>query len=181
MNKELRDCLENDLTKLGTKAIMTAPCHKKEIMKLNEASEPGFYVTEDDEERLYLYEVLKNTDEEWLKEEPDAILLVDEWIYVYTDYDDRKVYESNGTLQCIDLVDSFNVIRLKDKFKMFGESGQYLVQNKPTYKELYTQLLETNKKLKQENQKLKDKLSKVKKIKKEIRKMKEHSHLISTK
>ena len=134
-------------------------------MKLNEASEPGFYVAEDDEERLYLYEVLKNTDEEWLEEEPDAILLVDEWIYVYTDYDDRKVYESNGTLQCIDLVDSFNVIRLKDKFKMFGESGQYLVQNKPTYKELYMQLLEINKMLEQENQELKDKLSKIKKNK----------------
>lgn len=147
------------MKKLGTKAIMTAPGHKKEIIKLNEVSEPGFYVAEDDEERLYLYEVLENTDEEWLKEEPDAILLVEEWIYSYTDYDDRKIYELSSTLQYIEQADSSNVIKLENKFKLFGQAGLYLIEDKPTYKELYMQLLEINKMLEQENQELKNKLS----------------------
>lgn len=123
-------------------------------MKFNEIDESGFYVTEDDEDKLCIYEVFKNS---------DAVWIVDEWIYKYIDYDDRKVYSTTRNVEPINCLDSSNIIKLENKFKMFGEAGQYLIEDKPTYKELYTQLLEINKELKQENQELKDKLSKIKK------------------
>ena len=47
------------MKKLGTKAIMTAPRHKKEIMKLNEVSEPGFNLAEVEKEGLNLKNVQK--------------------------------------------------------------------------------------------------------------------------
>lgn len=123
-------------------------------MKFNEVDESGFYVTEDDEDKLCIYEVFKNS---------DAVWIVDEWIYKYIDYDDRKVYSTTRNVEPINCLDSSNIIKLENKFKMFGEAGQYLIEDKPTYKELYMQLLEINKMLEQENQELKDKLSKIKK------------------
>lgn len=125
-------------------------------MKFNEVDESGFYVTEDDEDKLCIYEVFKNS---------DAVWIVDEWIYKYIDYDDRKVYSTTRNVEPINCLDSSNIIKLENKFKMFGEAGQYLIEDKPTYKELYMQLLEINKMLEQENQELKDKLSKIKKNK----------------
>ena len=54
-------------------------------MKLNEITETGYYTCELDAERETIFEVIKNTDEVWLKEAPEQTLLIDEWTYEYTD------------------------------------------------------------------------------------------------
>lgn len=103
---------------------------------IKEITECGFYCSKDDTERLYIYEVIKNTDEEWLKENPEATLLIDEWLYDYTDYDDRKVYGTSGNL--IDVCDASTceVYKIEDtKYKIYGNCGQFLIEDKPTYKE----------------------------------------------
>lgn len=79
---------------------------------LKDINETGFYCAVDDTERLYIYEVINNVSQEWIKKDPKAKLL-DQWIYDYTDYDDRKVYGTSGNLEC----------------------GQFLVEDKPIYKE----------------------------------------------
>lgn len=104
---------------------------------IKEITECGFYCSKDDVERLYIYEVIKNTDEEWLKENPEATLLIDEWIYDYTDYDDRKVYNTGGnlTVVCNDSA-KCKVYKIEDtKYKICGNYGQFLIEDKPTYKE----------------------------------------------
>ena len=104
---------------------------------LKDITETGFYCSVDDTERLYIYEVINNVIQEWIKKDPKAKLLIDQWIYDYTDYDDRKVYGTSGNLEptycniCTD-----KVYKIEDtKFKIFGNCGQFLVEDKPTYKE----------------------------------------------
>ena len=106
-------------------------------MKLNEIKEVGFYVDQLDEQREIIYEVIENTDEEWLKEAPEQKLLIDEWIYDYTDYDDRKVYGTSGNLVTVcNNISNCKVYKIKDtKYKIYGNCGQYLIEDKPTYKE----------------------------------------------
>ena len=58
---------------------------------LKDINETGFYCAVDDTERLYIYEVINNVIQEWIKKDPKAKLLIDQWIYDYTYYDDRKV------------------------------------------------------------------------------------------
>ena len=104
---------------------------------LKDINETGFYCAVDDTEHLYIYEVINNVSEEWIKKDPKAKLLIDRWIYDYTDYDDRKVYGTSGNLEptycniCTD-----KVYKIEDtKFKIFGNCGQFLLEDKPTYKE----------------------------------------------
>lgn len=104
---------------------------------IKEITECGFYCAKEDLERLYIYEVIKNTDEEWLKETPEQTLLIDEWIYDYTDYDDRKVYTTSGNLVavCNDSA-TCKVYKIEDtKYKIYGNNGLFLIEDKPTYKE----------------------------------------------
>lgn len=109
----------------------------KEQIMINEINETGFYCAVDDTERLYIYEVINNTDEGWLKENPDATLLIDEWIYDYTDNDDRKIYSTSGNLVALCFEKSTcEVIKITDTaYKIYGGFGQYLIEDKPTYKE----------------------------------------------
>lgn len=114
---------------------------------LREVTETGFYCAVDDIERLYVFEVINNTDEEWLKENPEDALLIDEWIYDYTDYDDRKVYGTSGNLVSIRCdVSTCKVYKIEDtKYKIY-KSGLYLIEDKPTYKEqVQAQALELEK------------------------------------
>ena len=106
-------------------------------MKLNEIKEVGFYVDQLDEQREIIYEVIENTDEEWLKEAPEQTLLIDEWIYDYTDYDDRKIYGTSGNLVAVcNDTSTYKVYKIKDtKYKIYGNCGEYLIEDKPTYKE----------------------------------------------
>lgn len=42
-------------------------------MNLNEITETGFYKAINDEKPTFIFEVIKNTDEEWLRDNPQAI------------------------------------------------------------------------------------------------------------
>lgn len=105
--------------------------------KLRDITECGFYCQIGDKDRYYIYEIIKNTDKQWLQDVPEAKFLIDEWIYDYTDYDDRKIYGTSGnlTVTCFDETNIF-VYKIKDiKYKIYGNCGQYLIEDKPTYKE----------------------------------------------
>ena len=52
-------------------------------MKLNELNEVGFYCSACDSKRNFIYEVIENTDEEWLRESPEDKFLIDTWLYNY--------------------------------------------------------------------------------------------------
>lgn len=104
---------------------------------LKDINETGFYCAVDDTERLYIYEVINNVSQEWIKKDPKAKLLIDQWIYDYTDYDDRKVYGTSGNLEATYCnICTNKVYKIEDtKFKIFGNCGQFLMEDKPTYKE----------------------------------------------
>lgn len=107
------------------------------MMKLNEIKEVGFYREENDSDRKIIFEIYKNGDREWLEKDPNATLLLDTWIYEYKDENDRKRYFANGDLSAVYLDEtSINVIKIEDtNYKIFGEYGHLLVEDKPTYKE----------------------------------------------
>lgn len=109
----------------------------KEHIFLKDIKETGFYCGVNDKGRDVIFEIIKNTDEEWLKENPDATLLIDEWIYDYTDNDDRRIYGTSGNLVALCFEKSTcEVIKITDTaYKIYGNSGQYLIEDKPTYKE----------------------------------------------
>ena len=92
---------------------------------LREVTETGFYCAVDDTERLYVYEIINNKDEEWLKEDPEQTLLIDEWLYDYTDYDDRKIYGTSGNLVAVcNDTSTCKVYKIQDtKYKMYGNCG----------------------------------------------------------
>lgn len=104
-------------------------------MKLNKVKEIGFYRAIKDERPDYIFEVIKNTDEEWLKDNPKATLLVDEWGYEYTDDDDRRHYETFGRLMQVQNADEIEVKKMTEKFVLSGLAGNHLTEDKPTYKE----------------------------------------------
>ena len=104
-------------------------------MKLNEIKEVGFYTT-DLKNREVIYEVLENTDEVWLKDEPDKTLLIDEWTYTGTDTNDRKVYQClNGNLIGVKFADDIDVVKITDVnyTTPYGNSGTIIREDKPTY------------------------------------------------
>ena len=105
-------------------------------MKLNEITETGFYYQPEDTDRTYIYEVLKNTDEVWLKEEPEQKLLIDEWVFDYTDINGITYYEASGNLTSVQNASPVEVVKITDKkYKVCGQSGQFLVEDVPNYKE----------------------------------------------
>ena len=114
-------------------------------MKIKNIKETGFYKVEDYND--IVFEVIENTDEKWLEEEPDAKLLLDVWNYDYTDSDDRKHYETEGALYRLDTADYGNVDVEKAEQKYFLpetsiNAGCFLVEDKPTYKEIIIKLKE---------------------------------------
>ena len=104
-------------------------------MKLNEIKKVGFYRAINDKKPNYIFEVFKNTDKEWLKDNPQAKLLVDEWGYEYTDEEDRRHYETFGRLMQVQNADKIEVKKMTESFVISGKSGNHLTENKPTYKE----------------------------------------------
>lgn len=144
-------------------------------MKLNEVTETGFYTGELDTERETIFEVIKNTDEVWLKETPEQTLLIDEWTYEYTDEDGRKHYEIyGGNLIAVVNAEPFDVVKITDtKYTMDVSdptiaskcNSTSMMEDKPTRLEIAEQQLEqlkkSNKELKKENDRLNVELSKV--------------------
>lgn len=105
-------------------------------MKLNEITEIGVYYQPEDTDRTYIYEVIENTDEVWLKEAPEQKFLIDEWLFDYIDHDDRANYGTAGNLMAVENASSVEVVKIKDKkYKVTGGCGEYLIEDKPTYKE----------------------------------------------
>ena len=127
-------------------------------MKLNEVTETGYYTCELDAERETIFEVIKNTDEVWLKEAPEQTLLIDEWIYKYTDEDGRKHYEIyGGNLVSVVNAEPFDVVKITDtKYSISGIAGTHLMEDKPTRLEIAEQQL---KQLKADNKQLKEESS----------------------
>lgn len=109
-------------------------------MKLNKVKEIGFYRAIKDERPDYIFEVIKNTDEEWLKDNPKATFLVDEWGYEYTDDDDRRHYEPFGSLIQVQYADEIEVEKMTENFVISGKTGTHLTEDKLTYKEKYLKM-----------------------------------------
>lgn len=84
-------------------------------MKLNEINEIGFYKELYDKKPDYIFEVIENTDEEWLKDEPEQNLLIDEWLFDYVDNDDRFHYGCAGNLVAVENADDIEVVKITDK------------------------------------------------------------------
>ena len=125
---------------------------------LKDITETGFYCSVDDTERLYIYEVINNVIQEWIKKDPKAKLLIDQWIYDYTDYDDRKVYGTSGNLEATYCnICTNKVYKIEDtKFKIFGNCKQFLMEDKPTLKEQLSRKTAECEKLKKELQAQRD-------------------------
>ncbi len=124
-------------------------------MKLNEVTETGFYTGELDTEREIIFEVIENTDEDWLKETPEQTLLIDEWTYEDTDEEGRKHYEIYcGNLVAVVNAEPFDVIKITDtKYIISGKCGTHLMEDKPTRLEIAEHQLDQ---LKAENEDLKE-------------------------
>ena len=140
-------------------------------MKLNEITETGYYTCELDAERETIFEVIKNTDEIWLKEAPEQTLLIDEWTYKYTDEDGRKHYEIyGGNLVSVVNAEPFDVVKITDtKYTMDVSdptiaskcNGTSMMEDKPTRLEIAEQQLN---KLKEKNEKLEQTLAEIEPI-----------------
>ena len=140
-------------------------------MKLNEITETGYYTCELDTERETIFEVIKNTDEVWLKETPEQTLLIDEWTYEYTDEDGRKHYEIyGGNLVSVVNAEPFDVVKITDtKYTMNVSdptiaskcNGTSMMEDKPTRLEIAEQQLN---KLKEKNEKLEQTLAEIEPI-----------------
>ena len=140
-------------------------------MKLNEITETGYYTCELDTERETIFEVIKNTDEVWLKETPEQTLLIDEWTYEYTDEDGRKHYEIyGGNLVSVVNAEPFDVAKITDtKYTMDVSdptiaskcNGTSMMEDKPTRLEIAEQQLN---KLKEKNEKLEQTLAEIEPI-----------------
>lgn len=137
-------------------------------MKLNEITETGYYTCELDTERETIFEVIKNTDEVWLKEAPEQTLLIDEWTYEYTDEDGRKHYEIyGGNLVSVVNAEPFDVVKITDtKYTMDVSdstiaskcNGTSMMEDKPTRLEIAKQQLDQ---LKEKNEKLERTLAEI--------------------
>ena len=115
-------------------------------MKLNEVTAVGFYKPTNDTNYEVIFEVFENTNEKWLKECPDQKLLVDEWIYDYTDDNDIKIYGCHGTIYPVQNEDSIEVEKIDKQYQVFGNMGASLRELKPTYKEKCQNTIEQIKK-----------------------------------
>lgn len=100
----------------------------KEIF-VKDIQETGYYCQVGDTEHLGVYEVVKNS--------PKDILLINAWIFNYIDHDDRRVYIAGETSINPNIVNcDFKVEKINDvKYKLL-EGGMFLIEDKPTYKEL---------------------------------------------
>ena len=97
-------------------------------MKIKDITETGFYIipefvnTEDEQ----IFEVIENTDKVWLKEEPNAKLLVDCWYFDHIE-DNVKIFQTEGNLQTLyfDLA-NIDVEKTDRRFEVFGNMGAFL-------------------------------------------------------
>lgn len=99
-------------------------------MKLSEVKKPGFYCSPKDKERYNIFEVYVNTsdDKEFVKNDP---LLVDDWIYDYTEENgDIKYYQTHGLICRLYEFENVEVIKLDQKYKV---DADIMWEDKLTY------------------------------------------------
>jgi hypothetical protein len=95
-------------------------------MKIQDIKEIGFYQMSNNSE--IIYEVLQNTDNEWLKETPADDLIIDEWSFDSLEDSGCKVYQTSGAMfsRYYDLA-KIEVEKITDKtFEIFGNMGAFL-------------------------------------------------------
>ena len=68
-------------------------------------------------------------------------MLVDEWGYEYTDDDDRRHYETFGSLTQVQNADEIEVEKMTENFVVSGLAGNHLTEDKLTYKEKYLKII----------------------------------------
>ena len=93
-------------------------------MKVKDITKIGFYKISGNPE--IILEVLKNTDKEWLKEKPEDNLIIDEWIYDYTEPETNcRIYQTSGGLFSryldyaeIDIEKQICILKLSDKLSL---------------------------------------------------------------
>lgn len=108
-------------------------------MKLKDIKEVGFYKEVDSEDIWEAYEN-KAESEYWRKGEP---ILLDWWRYDGVDLDDRKRYEVDGLVFHIETdYPEKEIEKVDQKYIRFGQHGESLIEDSPTYRERYNDLLE---------------------------------------
>jgi hypothetical protein len=118
--------------------------HNPNTVKLNEVKEIGFYTT-NLKKRKIIYEVIKNTDEQWLKDEPNEVLLIDTWTFIGKDSDDRRKYEClGGNMTSVKFAEPIKVFKITDTTytEPYGNCGAFMHEKRKSYKELLKELIE---------------------------------------
>ena len=99
-------------------------------MKVKDITKTGFYKVNEET----IFEVIKNTDEEWLKVKPEDKLIIDEWCFDYKDSEKTDIYQTSGGLFSLYL-DYANIDvepMTGYRFKIFGNMGAMLRVTKVT-------------------------------------------------
>ena len=85
---------------------------------------PGIYFNGDPE---YIYEIIQNTDINWLHEDPDAKYLVDTWELIKTDKN-KSIYKTQGSLVPLQNFDTSNIRQLSlNSSKLIDKMGLKLI------------------------------------------------------
>ena len=91
-------------------------------MKLKDIKETGFYIMlayKDTEDEI-IYEATENTDNEWLKDDPDAKIVMDEW-YFDDEENGKKIYQTSGGIYSLGLdLAEIEVEKVDKHFETFG-------------------------------------------------------------
>ena len=97
-------------------------------MKLKDIKETGFYIMlayKDTEDEI-IDEATENTDNEWLQDDPDAKIVIDEW---YFDHEEngKKIYQTSGGIYALGLdLAEIEVEKVDKQFETFGTGGCFL-------------------------------------------------------
>ena len=108
-------------------------------MKLRDIKEAGFYkeLGSDD-----IWEAYENTapSEYWRRGEP---LLLDWWRYDGVDLDDRKCYLVDGLMYHVNTdFPEKEIEKIDQKFIKYGQSNEKMIEDNPSYRERYHDLME---------------------------------------
>ena len=97
-------------------------------MKLKDIKETGFYIMlayKDTEDEI-IYEATENTDNEWLKDDPDAKIVIDEWYFDHKE-NGKKIYQTSGGIYSLGLdLAEIEVEKVDKHFETFGTGGCFL-------------------------------------------------------
>lgn len=98
--------------------VVEIKAERNDVMKKN--IEVGFYKHQASDS---LFQITKNTDKNWLREEPEAVYLREEWLSTKKE----NIYESSGNIIPINVINTgiFKQINILD-YKISGDNGEFL-------------------------------------------------------